>query len=188
MRIQKLTTNPKAYSSNVYYIRGDYNALEDINTLIDTGADEYIFDELSKIFYGAGKRSVEQIILTHNHFDHTGGLKFLQELYKPKILAFHDDKSITKVLRDDDVVKIGDKYFHVIYTPGHSNDSICLYGYDDKVLFSGDTPIDVKTKDATYSLDFICALKRIASMKIETIYPGHGNPYTQNVQEILQRT
>ena len=35
MRVTLFKKNPKVYSCNVYLVRGDWNAIDDVNTLID---------------------------------------------------------------------------------------------------------------------------------------------------------
>ncbi|MEA1972939.1 MAG: MBL fold metallo-hydrolase, partial [Candidatus Cloacimonadota bacterium] len=92
MRITKFPKNEKTYSSNVYLIRGDFNSIKDVNTLIDAGGDDSILAEIEKINTGTGKKEIEQIIFTHDHFDHTIGAKFVKEKYKSNVLSFSKTK------------------------------------------------------------------------------------------------
>ncbi|WP_010245076.1 MBL fold metallo-hydrolase [Acetivibrio cellulolyticus] len=80
---------------------------------------------------------------------------------------------------------ITDRVFKVIHTPGHSNDSICLYNSEEKVLFSGDTPLVIRSKDNTYEQNFIEALKYLSTKKVETIYFGHGPPLNHDCMEMI---
>ncbi|KNZ42646.1 MBL fold metallo-hydrolase [Acetobacterium bakii] len=84
---------------------------------------------------------------------------------------------IDAILKGGETLKIADCEFEVIYTPGHSNDSICLYCEANKVLFAGDKPLVIRSKDTTYEKRFINALEYIVTKKIETIYFGHGEPH-----------
>lgn len=188
MRITLLNKNPFIYTGNAYLIRGDKNSLDDVNTLIDTGSDFYIQDEINSIYTGAGKRAIEQVLITHNHFDHSGGLNLLVKKYAPKVYAYSHGDFITNLLQDNDQIKVGNNMFQVIHTPGHSNDSLCYYNHDEQVLFSGDSPIDIKTTDGTYTEEFIKALERLASLKIKIIYPGHGNPIRENANTIIKNS
>ena len=74
MRVIPLRHNPKGYTANAYLVLGDWNALQDVNTLVDVGTDGYVLDEIATASTGVGKRPVERVILTHSHFDHRGGL------------------------------------------------------------------------------------------------------------------
>jgi glyoxylase-like metal-dependent hydrolase (beta-lactamase superfamily II) len=52
----------------------------------------------------------------------------------------HENSPLEKDLsvKDGDTIRIGNVNLKVIYTPGHSEDSICLI-VDDKCVFTGDT-------------------------------------------------
>ena len=79
MKIIPLKKSDKIYSCNPYLILGDWNHVEDLNTVIDPGTDDFILDEIAHLSAGLGKVAVEQILLTHNHFDHAGGMMALKE-------------------------------------------------------------------------------------------------------------
>ena len=83
---------------------------------------------------------------------------------------------------------MGDRYFEVIHTPGHSNDSLCFYCAEDGVLFSGDMPIHIMTVEGTYIPEYVEALDRIARLKIYIIYPGHGEPVTEQPLDMIRET
>jgi glyoxylase-like metal-dependent hydrolase (beta-lactamase superfamily II) len=66
------------------------------------------------------------------------------------------------LVRDGDTVKMGDAYFEVIHTPGHSSDSICLYNRPAGVLFAGDTPVVMRRQPALMSRSFWRQWRRCA--------------------------
>ena len=92
------------------------------------------------------------------------------------------------ILKGGENVKLGDRDFEIIYTPGHSNDSICLYCRQDGVLFSGDTPLVIRSTDGTYEPEFITALESLCSRDIRSVYFGHGPPLFDRCNEILQES
>ena len=188
MKIYRLATNPDKYSSNAYLLLGEWNKLTDINTIIDTGADGFIIDHIEKINKGVGKKSIDKIIITHNHFDHNGGLAELKKKYDPKIYAFIPGPFVDELLKDNQNILIGDQYFQVLHTPGHSFDSVSLYCKALGLLFSGDLNIRVAQRDFTYTIEYIESIRKLASMKINTVYPGHGAPITDNPESILKTT
>lgn len=187
MKIIRLKTNPFIYSSNVYLLLGTWNTLNDINTLIDTGGDSYIINEIKKINTGVGKKPVEKVVLTHNHFDHTGGLKSIKEEFNPIVYAkIITNGTVNDTLYDNQVIRIADKFFTVLYSSGHSSDSISFYCEEDGVLFSGDTNLLIRDMTGTYTMEYIDTLQRFARLKITTIYPGHGDPITENPVDMLK--
>lgn len=189
MRVIPIKTNPRKYSSRVYLILGKFNVIGDLNTLIDTGSDGYIINELKNIYTGVGKKTLDQIILTHGHFDHTGGIKFLKEAFDPKVFAFNSDRTkIDRYLKNNDIIKCADTYCQIIHAPIHSNDSVCIYFPDDGALFTGDLLLDAVSQDSSYTQEYLELLLMFSKMNIRAIYPGHGNILNENINAIFQRS
>ncbi len=188
MKVINLRGNKNTYSCNAYLVLGTWNSLSDMNTLVDIGTDGSIVDEIESMNTGVGKHPVEQVVITHNHFDHTGGLPVIRKRYNPKVYALCPFEGVDEVLKDGQTIRMGDSDFEVVRTPGHSSDSLCLYCEKEKVLFSGDTPIRIRTIGGSYSKEFVCALERLAKRNIRTIYPGHDMPIVERVLEIMRTT
>ena len=188
MRVTMFPKNPHTYSCNVYLIRGNSNSFSDINTLIDTGTDDFVYRELQEMSTGIGKRRVEQVILTHEHFDHSGGLPLLIKEYNPSVWAL--SRAITNAREPFDgmIIKAGDCDAMIIHTPGHSSDSLCVYIPSEKILFSGDTPVMIRSAGGTYTSGFLDALQKLVRLDIRTIYSGHDNSVYSGVNDILKNT
>jgi len=164
------------YTCNAYLILGDWNRLDDVNTVIDPGADGYILDEIATLSTGLGKKAVAQVILTHNHFDHVSGIRMLKERYACRVLAFAEGPHVDELVADGQFVKAGDDVLEVLHTPGHSSDSICLYAPAAKALFSGDTQLRVRGSGGTYPIEYVAAMQRLGDREIIRIYTGHDGP------------
>ncbi len=188
MRITHLHGNPQNYSCNAYLVRGDSNEQEDVNTLVDVGIDGSICEEIETLCTGIGKKKVAQVVLTHGHYDHAAGLGVVVACYHPQVCAYAPGKHVDALLVDGQVLRLGDRDFQVLHTPGHSEDSICLYCARDRALFAGDTPLDVKTPGGSYPGELLASLERIASRDVATIYAGHASPMTSGVPELIRRT
>jgi glyoxylase-like metal-dependent hydrolase (beta-lactamase superfamily II) len=83
--------------------------------------------------------SLKYIIETHTHADHVSLAGLLQKHTGAKILmhANAPSKKKNKTLQDGGRIAIGNCALNVIYTPGHTDDSITLAL--GKNLFTGDT-------------------------------------------------
>jgi len=177
MKILNLTKDHNVYTSNVHFVLGNSNAIDDVNTLVDVGRDPSIIAKIDEASTGVGKHRVEQVVLTHSHYDHASFLPQIRKAYNPMVCAYSTSlEGVDRLLRDGEMLKIGDAVFEVIYTPGHSNDSICLYCQSEEVLFAGDSNIIVQTTGGTYEDGFVDALIRLARKNIKVIYFGHGDP------------
>ncbi len=82
--------------------------------------------------------TVEYVIDTHGHGDHTSDNEIVRSRLGGKIVA-HKSSTVKKDLAvvEGDSITLGNLSIKVIHTPGHTLDGICLLA-DDK-LFTGDT-------------------------------------------------
>ena len=189
MRILRLENSGKVYTSEVYLVLGGASRVNDVNTLVDVGQDPAILASIERAPTGVGKFAVEQVVLTHCHSDHTALLPRVRETFHPKVFAFSPNTDgVDGLLRDGDAIKMGDAYFEVIHTPGHSSDSICFFNRAEGVLFAGDTPLLIASATGTYEADFLAALEKVCARDVRTIYFGHGPPLTECCNERLRES
>ncbi|MGP1416008.1 MAG: MBL fold metallo-hydrolase [Treponema sp.] len=127
------------------------------------GADEELLDYINE-----KKAKTIEIMLTHGHFDHVGGVPYLFKNYNVTKIYIHKNDSFylgkgakakhiecfapirmeryIKAMNDEfpeasDYIDEGDVIngFTVFHTPGHTEGSVCYYKQDENILFSGDT-------------------------------------------------
>ena len=188
MRVIRLPHNLNIYTCNSYLLLGDWNVLGDVNTLIDPGTDGSVINEIETLSTGCGKVPVEQIILTHNHFDHAAGVEVFKRRYGARVYAWCEGKDVDELLHDGQIIKAGDDQLQVIHTPGHSSDSICLYNRTQRILFSGDTQLRVRLPVGVYTSEYIETLRRLSTFRIDTIYSGHDVPIVHDAEGIILET
>jgi glyoxylase-like metal-dependent hydrolase (beta-lactamase superfamily II) len=104
--------------------------------VIDPGGD------IDKILSAARSDglSIEIILNTHGHGDHTAGNAALQARTGARILIHAADAGGIRadgLLSDGDRLQVGELSVEVIHTPGHTPGGICLY--TEGHLFTGDT-------------------------------------------------
>lgn len=85
----------------------------------------------------AGAR-VKFVVATHGHFDHVSTIAELASSLGAQVVAHENSPIECDVrVRDKDELKLGGRAVRVLHTPGHTEDSICLY--DGREVFTGDT-------------------------------------------------
>jgi hypothetical protein len=57
MKILKIKDSGALYTSNVYLVLGEWNAIDDVNTLVDVGADPAIIPGIEEIYTEKGTQS-----------------------------------------------------------------------------------------------------------------------------------
>lgn len=91
--------------------------------------------------------TLSQILITHHHPDHTGGLPQLITNHAPQVVGPDNAriKGITDVVREGDSVDVLGVQFSVIEVPGHTLDHIAFFAEHTPeqqaapILFCGDT-------------------------------------------------
>lgn len=172
---------------NCYLLIKDNNVI-----VIDPG------DEAEKIINKIGNLKVLAILITHAHFDHVGALdelinKYNTNVYYNNINNEMHYKNLINV--KEDKYEIEDYKFEVIYTPGHRNDLVTYYFYEDNIMFTGDFLFKdtIGRTDLEYSSidDMEKSLKKISKYNDAVIYPGHGSStfleYEKKNNDFLRR-
>ena len=158
MEIKKIVVG--YLQENCYILEKNKNAI-----IVDPG------DEVLKIERELKNINVVGILLTHNHFDHTGALSYFENKYHLK----HNDK-----------IKLFN--YEIIETPGHSKDSLTFYFPEEKVMLTGDFlfqgtigRMDLPGGSIT---DMKNSLEKISEYPDNiVIYPGHGEKSILGVEK-----
>lgn len=120
------------------------------------------------------------ILITHHHHDHVGGVAELKQKYKCRVVAPHDKS--TKFANVDlragqgEVVKVGNLLARVLETPGHTLDHISYVFDNDKALFAADTLFSIgcgRVFEGTYPMMWESLLKLRALPDDFKLYCGH---------------
>ena len=130
-------------------------------------------------FIDLNKHKLEAILITHHHFDHTGGINDLItrdaiDVYGPN----NNIDLINKRLREGDKVSIIGLEFEILEVPGHTLDHIAYYCKNNgsPILFSGDTLFSGgcgRVFEGTYQ-QMYKSIKKLKNLPKNTqIYCGH---------------
>ena len=137
-------------------------------------------DEVDKILDMIEDTKILAILITHAHFDHIGALNDLLKVIDVPVYYNNVNNEIKNVINvKEKKYNIGEFNFEVIFTPGHRNDSVCYYFYNDNFMVTGDFlfHLNIGRTDLEYG-DYNEMIKSINKIKKYDdnidIYPGHG--------------
>jgi len=196
MQVIKLQNSP--YDANAYLVDGCM--------LVDVGMDgRAIIYQLEKIIKPG---ELETIILTHCHYDHSGGAVQVSKYFGAKIAIHRDDVSLLNNPRGSaselfgvkapsivpDIILSGGETFgelEVIHTPGHTPGGICLYGARAKALFSGDTVFPDGSFGRTdltggNAIKLVESIRKLTLLDVSVMYPGHEDIVKRDANEQIR--
>jgi hydroxyacylglutathione hydrolase len=125
----------KAFNDNYLWLFREESSKQ--ACIVDPGDAEVVLEYLQ-----AHELELAAIFITHHHGDHTGGIERLLQKYDVPVYGPDSINipTISKPLREGDVVDLFGEKFHVLEVPGHTMDHIAYYtNAANPVLFCGDT-------------------------------------------------
>ena len=185
MNIKTMQVGP--LGTNCYLLEDEHTRAA---AVIDPGGDGARIEAQLR----ADGAELKRILLTHAHFDHTGGVAELHAAH-PHVPVFLHPADASRLgsdvfppigaptvpYGDGDVVKLGDLDIQVLHTPGHTPGGVCLLVGD--ALFTGDTLFQgsmgrIDFEGGSYE-DIMASLARLAHLPGDfRVLPGHMDAST----------
>jgi len=120
------------------------------------------------------------ILVTHHHGDHTGGIEELKKKHHCRVVAPQAEAGkiplVDETVREGDTVSVGNLKANVIETPGHTSGHITFWFHGDKLAFAGDTLFSIgcgRVIEGTPEMMW-ASLKKLRDLPGDTqVYCGH---------------
>ena len=120
------------------------------------------------------------ILVTHHHADHTGGIAELKDKHGCRVVAPAGEAAripmVDETVRENDHVRVGDLEAQVLETPGHTSGHISYVFPADKLAFVGDTLFSIgcgRVIEGTPEMMWSSLLKLRGLPDDTRIYCGH---------------
>lgn len=166
--------------------------------LIDTSdPDKPGYVELLEQIIKEENVSIDNIIITHWHHDHIGGLKNISEkklindyckLWKFPRTDEKEDYGKFKFnqLTDGQEFDVEGSKLRVFHTPGHTTDHAIVYNTETRAVFAGDCILGEGTTVFEDLYDYMRSLNIILKLNPLVIFPGHADMISENAVEKIQ--
>ncbi len=193
-------------SSNIYLFQTSEGV-----ALIDPGNDYTAFYDLfSGNSLNISPSDIKHVLLSHGHSEHALGLFELLRSY-PSLrtrehgltVYLHENapgalKNLADQLgcnlvfvKDGQEIALGEFAMKVVYTPGHTMDSVCYWHEETGSLFSGDTvlPFAVASPDPVGGgrVDYhLFSMRILRKLGVSHLFPGHGEIIKNEAPKVLE--
>src|SRR6187401_1181839 len=156
-----------------------------VPTIVDAGVGlSAHIETIAAVLDGVGQR-LRQIVVTHNHRDHSSGAAALLARWpEARCLKWLSSAELRTSsswtpLQDGETIEAGDERLLVVYTPGHATDHICLWHELSRTLFGGDLLVEggtivVPGGRGGNLRQYLASLDRVAALEPLVVLPAHG--------------
>jgi ribonuclease/clavin/mitogillin len=177
-----LGQNPGVFTgpgTNTYLIGSSRRPL-----LLDTGQGQpaylpFLARALDEI---RGGSTLQEIVLTHGHPDHMGGVESIVDRFGPLRVSKmpwegRRESLDFEAIGDGSEIATDGATLRAVWTPGHARDHLCFLLVEEHALFTGDVVLGAGTTvippDGDLG-DYLDSLRRILQIDPAVIYPAHG--------------
>ena len=194
-------TKPPATHTNSYLI---YNSRELL--IVDPGSpyeDEQQALALCVDELLAEGRTIREIVLTHVHPDHVGGVNALRaHLGNNTKVAAHqltaeplkEDVVVDRFIADGETIRLEGSpeiALRAMHTPGHARGHLCFYEARSGTLLSGDNIVGLGSvlidPPEGNMLDYLASLETMRALpNLSVIFGGHGPAIANPVEKLTE--
>ena len=167
MDVKNISESCEDFTGNVWLLENGEKVL------VDVGKGDS-WEEIRKL------DQIDKVVITHSHSDHVENLSKVLDNFNPEVCAFEPSNLQFEAteLNEGQEIQLCRLSFEIFHTPGHKDDSICLYNPEEGILFTGDLIFPEGSFGRTDLAEgnreqLIESIKKITKLDVEMFCPGH---------------
>jgi glyoxylase-like metal-dependent hydrolase (beta-lactamase superfamily II) len=154
--------------------------------LLDTGQGVPAYlPVLEQALARAGGVRIGEIVVTHGHPDHLGGVRAIRERFGALRVSKRPWPGVDEAMGcevtpidEGSVIAVEGATLRAVFAPGHAEDHLCFVLEEERAIFSGDNVLGVGTtvipgRGGDLAL-YMRSLERLLDEAPGAIYPAHG--------------
>ena len=162
--------------------------------LLDPGPRDDV--QFENFMAAIGDATLDYILITHTHADHSPGALRLQEATGAELVgmpapsAAGHDKTFdpARVWNGGEIIDCGNYSLQLIHTPGHVSNHICFLLREEQLLFTGDHVLQGTTSvilppDGDMEA-YLGSLHHLQTLPLRYLAPGHGDIMNDPAKEL----
>lgn len=144
--------------------------------IIDTGQGIPDWADLLDRTLASHGITLTQVLLTHWHGDHTGGVPDLIRMYPDLASSIykHTPSKTQQPIADGQVFVVEGATVRAVHTPGHSSDHMCFVLEEEGAMFTGDNILGHGTSVVEHLSTWMDTLDKMQAQGCIKGYPAHG--------------
>ena len=133
-------------------------------------------------------RRVRELIITHLHPDHVGGVEYLRERLGVPVAAHRvTAEALGGTVRVDGFIEDGERSslegppeitLRAVHTPGHARGHLCFFEERNRALITGDLVVGLGTvvidPPEGNMADYLRSLERVRALEPTVLFGAHG--------------
>ncbi|KAM0277540.1 hypothetical protein ACHAQH_005739 [Verticillium albo-atrum] len=154
--------------------------------LIDTGEGKPAWAAALKSALDEEEATVETVLISHWHHDHTGGIADILNLCPGAQVYKNQPDDRQRDIADGQTFGVSGASLTAVHSPGHTVDHMAFVFHEEDAMFTADNVLGQGTAVFEDLATYLDSLERLRHLFQGRAYPGHGPVVSEGPAKVLE--